>query len=274
MIENVSNGIKYKIDENANLYFNIDDLAFEIGMMTKNSRNKTYVRYNRINSIIENIVATSGNNFDISLPLKKGDYIPETLAYVFLMRLDSKKASDFQIKLAEIASNIRKSGVKVGNEILDADYENNYSNEKKQVFNNAIKNYGAISGKIIGEANKDFVRNYDAKYHTRLNSRMKNYAKKNDMTNITITDYLDKNNLFPEAGKVLIEMDYNKNGYGTLGVGITMRDQTSGVYDDGYYHPMKLVASVSRVKDGMKVTCETFRDDNGNVQHRTTKEHI
>ena len=40
MIENIANGIKYKIDDNANLYFNIDDLAFEIGMTVKNSINK------------------------------------------------------------------------------------------------------------------------------------------------------------------------------------------------------------------------------------------
>ena len=98
MIENIANGIKYKIDDNANLYFNIDDLAFEIGMTVKNSINKTYARFSRINRIMNSIVSTSGHTFGITLPLHKGDYIPETLAYVFLMRLDSKKASEFQIK--------------------------------------------------------------------------------------------------------------------------------------------------------------------------------
>lgn len=70
MIENVTNGIKCRIDENANLYFNIDDLAFEIGMTVKNSANKVYARFSRINSIIKNIVSTSGHNFGISLPLR------------------------------------------------------------------------------------------------------------------------------------------------------------------------------------------------------------
>lgn len=171
MIENVANGIKYKLDENANLYFEMESLAINAGITTVVD-GKTYLRMKRINHIISNIFATSGKNFGVIYPLHKHDYIPETLAYVFLMRLDSKKASDFQIKLAEIASNIRKSGIKVGNEILDTDYENT-SKSKKQCFNDAIKNYGKISGKIIGEANKDFVRNYDAKYHTRLNSRIK-----------------------------------------------------------------------------------------------------
>ena len=41
--------------------------------------------------------------------------------------------------------------------------------------------------------------------------------------------------------------------------------------DDGYYHPMKLVASVSRTHDGIKITCETYRDDNGNTKFVTNK---
>lgn len=161
---------------------------------------------------MNSIVSTSGHTFGITLPLHKGDYIPETLAYVFIMRLDSKKASEFQIKLTEIASNIRKSGIKVGNEILDTDYENT-SKSKKQCFNDAIKNYGKISGKIIGEANKDFVRNYDAKYHTRLNSRIKNYAKKNNKENVSVSDYIDENNLFPNAGKILNVAYYDNKLY-------------------------------------------------------------
>ena len=276
MIENIANGIKYKIDDNANLYFNIDDLAFEIGMTVKNSINKTYARFSRINRIMNSIVSTSGHNFGITLPLHKGDYIPETLAYAFLMRLDSKKASEFQIKLAEIASNIRKSGIKVGNEILDTDYENT-SKSKKQCFNDAIKNYGKISGKIIGEANKDFVRNYDAKYHTRLNSRIKNYAKKNNKENVSVSDYIDENNLFPNAGKILIEMNYNQNGFGNFGVGITMKDNTHGVYDDGYYHPstnLKIIAEVTRTANGVKTTCQTLQDDTGKRYFNTKKENI
>lgn len=211
MIENVANGIKYKLDENANLYFEMESLAINAGITTVVD-GKTYLRMKRINHIISNIFATSGKNFGVIYPLHKHDYIPETLAYVFLMRLDSKKASDFQIKLAEIASNIRKSGIKVGSKILDADYENE-NKDKKQTFNDAIKNYGKISGKIIGEANKDFVRNYDAKYHTRLNSRIKNYAKKNNKENVSVSDYIDENNLFPNAGKILNVAYYDNKLY-------------------------------------------------------------
>lgn len=87
---------------------------------------------------MNSIVSTSGHTFGITLPLHKGDYIPETLAYVFLMHLDSKKASEFQIK---------------------------------------------------------------------------NYAKKNNKENVSVSDYIDENNLFPNAGKILNVAYYDNKLY-------------------------------------------------------------
>ena len=96
MNEKIVEGIKgYYDDQTATVYLEVSGLAKKFGI-TRNSNGTEYPRWNRINDMMKDILTTSGQKFNVSIPLRKGDYIPEDLAYIWVMRLNNDSARDFQ----------------------------------------------------------------------------------------------------------------------------------------------------------------------------------
>ena len=77
MNEKIVEGIKgYYDDHTATVYLEVSDLAKKFGI-TDEKNGTVYVRWNNVNKMMQDIFATSCENTGVSLPLRKGDYIPE-----------------------------------------------------------------------------------------------------------------------------------------------------------------------------------------------------
>lgn len=129
--------VKTKI-ENGEVLFDAATVAKCLGL-TQVKNNKEYVKWERINSYI--------NNFNVSPQvekIKKGDFIPESLAYFLAMKANNDTAIQFQIWLSkEVLPSIRQYGAYIA---ADADKGVVDKLEKfgkyriKRTFTNASKN--------------------------------------------------------------------------------------------------------------------------------------
>ena len=150
MNEKIVEGIKgYYDDQTATVYLEVSGLAKKFGI-TRNSNGTEYPRWNRINDMMKDILTTSGQKFNVSIPLRKGDYIPEDLAYIWVMRLNNDSARDFQETLVRIIKSFRENGIETGNEFMDSLKEFNdkeYANGKRQILTNGINMYGSAASK-------------------------------------------------------------------------------------------------------------------------------
>lgn len=278
MNEKIVEGIKgYYDDQTATVYLEVSGLAKKFGI-TRNSNGTEYPRWNRINDMMKDILTTSGQKFNVSIPLRKGDYIPEDLAYIWVMRLNNDSARDFQETLVRIIKSFRENGIETGNEFMDSLKEFNdkeYANGKRQILTNGINMYGSAAGINRGEANKRFQKCFDDMNGTRIKQRAKNYGKKKGVKNMSVNQYIDEHDMYDKAGDALYHLVYGLYEFAKMDVAPNNNQQMND--DDGYYHPENdwhIIASVVWTDQGTRITCETWENGLGTREQRVRKEQI
>ena len=297
-------GIHYYKDDKNIIWVDAADTAKEIGLVDerKSGIKAGYclIRWARFNRYISEY-ATSGvqniitvdcgpdGNIDVKYPVKSGDCIPSMLAFLVAMKADSKKAREFQRTLLYLIDYINKQGVITGNPMLDM--RSNLLEEsptygtKRNIINSNVRKYARANKLTFGQAFNKLYETMENIYGINIKARANNYAKKHGYKDYSYCKYLEDNNLLDEAARASYLIMYEDGRYREFGipapffnapqpiqpiVNVNINNQKDDM-DDGYYHPMKLVASVSRTHDGIKITCETYRDDNGNTRFVTNK---
>lgn len=211
------------------------------------------------------------------------------LAFLVAMKAGSKKAREFQRTLLYLIDYVNKQGVITGNPMLDM--RSNLLEEsptygtKRNIINSNVRKYARANKLTFGQAFNKLYETMENIYGINIKARANNYAKKHGYKDYSYCKYLEDNNLLDEAARASYLIMYEDGRYREFGipapffnapqpiqpiVNVNINNQKDDM-DDGYYHPMKLVASVSRTHDGIKVTCETYRDDNGNTKFVTNK---
>lgn len=304
MIMNELYGIHYYKDDRNIIWLDAADTAKEIGLVDerKSGIKAGYclIRWARFNRYISEY-ATSGvqniitvdcgpdGNIDVKYPVKSGDCIPSMLAFLVAMKADSKKAREFQRTLLYLIDYVNKQGVITGNPMLDM--RSNLLEEsptygtKRNIINSNVRKYARANKLTFGQAFNKLYETMENIYGINIKARANNYAKKHGYKDYSYCKYLEDNNLLDEAARASYLIMYEDGRYREFGIPAPFFDNPQPIQpivnvninnqkddmDDGYYHPMKLVASVSRTHDGIKVTCETYRDDNGNTKFVTNK---
>lgn len=297
-------GIHYYKDDKNIIWVDAADTAKEIGLVDERKSGIKagyclirWARFNRYiseyaTSGVQNIIAVDcgpDGNIDVKYPVKSGDCIPSMLAFLVAMKADSKKAREFQRTLLYLIDYVNKQGVITGNPMLDM--RSNLLEEsptygtKRNIINSNVRKYARANKLTFGQAFNKLYETMENIYGINIKARANNYAKKHGYKDYSYCKYLEDNNLLDEAARASYLIMYEDGRYREFGipapffnapqpiqpiVNVNINNQKDDM-DDGYYHPMKLVASVSRTHDGIKVTCETYRDDNGNTKFVTNK---
>ena len=273
-----------------------------------NRAGESFIRWNRMNQYIKSVGELSNNDIaarsdgnmvtidcgpdginTIKYPVRSGDCIPSMLAFLVAMKADSKKAREFQRTLLYLIDYVNKQGVITGNPMLDM--RSNLLEEsptygtKRNIINSNVRKYARANKLTFGQAFNKLYETMENIYGINIKARANNYAKKHGYKDYSYCKYLEDNNLLDEAARASYLIMYEDGRYREFGIPAPFFDNPQPIQpivnvninnqkddmDDGYYHPMKLVASVSRTHDGIKVTCETYRDDNGNTKFITNK---
>lgn len=136
IFENDNFKVKTKL-ENGEVLFDAATVAKCLGL-TQIKNDKEYVKWERINSYI--------NNFNVSPQvekIKKGDFIPESAAYLLAMKANNDTAIQFQIWLStEVLPTIRKYGAYISPDAKkeDVDKLEKFSKYRiRKTFSNATK---------------------------------------------------------------------------------------------------------------------------------------
>lgn len=297
-------GIHYYKDDKNIIWVDAADTAKEIGLVDERKSGIKagyclirWARFNRYiseysTSGVQNIITVDcgpDGNIDVKYPVKSGDCIPSMLAFLVAMKADNKKARKFQRTLLYLIDYVNKQGVITGNPMLDM--RSNLLEEsptygtKRNIINSNVRKYARANKLTFGQAFNKLYETMENIYGINIKARANNYAKKHSYKDYSYCKYLEDNNLLDEAARASYLIMYEDGRYREFGipapffnapqpiqpiVNVNINNQKDDM-DDGYYHPMKLVASVSRTHDGIKVTCETYRDDNGNTKFVTNK---
>ena len=302
-------GYDYEIDEKRIIWFKADQMAKELGLVEKKYRkNGGYsIRWNSLNNLINNIGATSCANNNmitincgskgftyISLPVKKGDYIPYPLVLRIAMRLNNDTAREFQFKIIDIVDSINENGIYTGNGLIDIGTdvakENPAAGSARDIINNTVRGYSKFAKITTGQAYNRLYETVENMYGVDIPTRTNNYAKKNGIKRYTKTQYIQDNNMENQVGMALGCMLYNQANLRSLGVPspidiVDQRQQPITVInninqqpvEDGYYHPnpnLKIITEVTRTVNGIKITCQTLQDDTGRRYFNTKEENI